>query len=312
MAVSLKPAVTPRFSTAARDFLRHLKACGRAPATLSAYAPKLALVTDLLGDPALARLTDRALDEALLRLTKGYPGRSPRTAATMNQYRSLLIMFFTWCQRTGRCERNWGAEVKLARAGHRATVAFTKAETKKFLRTIADSGETLAERDWVLFSLYARAGLRRNEVIGLRVNDFDPVRRRVRVVQTKTSVEHLRPLPADVSAALEKYVENAERVDAWRKTSFLFPGQRPARAMTSRQVEKRFHYWRESAELRDELTIHSFRAGFATRIFKATRDTKLVARALGHRRFASTAPYLAISEEAVADAVDKVFGGGKK
>ena len=65
-------------------------------------------------------------------------------------------------------------------------------------------------------------------------------------------------------------------------SSFLFHGRHPERSLTTRQVRFRFNRWKALSGIREELTVHSFRAGFATHLYRATGDSLLVQHAIGH------------------------------
>jgi site-specific recombinase XerD len=54
--------------------------------------------------------------------------------------------------------------------------------------------------------------------------------------------------------------------------------------------------------------LHSFRAGFATRLHESTRDLALVARALGHRDLRTTLRYVNIEPSTLRRAIDAMLG----
>jgi len=72
----------------------------------------------------------------------------------------------------------------------------------------------------------------------------------------------------------------------------LFPGRVAGRGLTPRQAQGRFEHWKTVAGLRDDITIHSFRAGFATALHRGSGDVVLVSRALGHRDLRPTLRYI--------------------
>jgi len=62
-----------------------------------------------------------------------------------------------------------------------------------------------------------------------------------------------------------------------------------------RQAKERFDKRKELAGIRPQITIHSFRAGFATVLYRTTQDLLLVAHALGHKDVRTTEKYIAIA-----------------
>ena len=89
----------------------------------------------------------------------------------------------------------------------------------------------------------------------------------------------------------------------------LFPGRGPGEGLTPRQAHARFQLWKAAADLRAELSIHSFRVGFATAIDEASRDFAMVSRALGHRDFRSTLRYLAPDRDKLVQAIEATLAG---
>jgi len=63
------------------------------------------------------------------------------------------------------------------------------------------------------------------------------------------------------------------------------------------------------AGLRKELTIHSFRAGFASTLHGGSGDVVLVSRALGHRDLRPTLRYVAPYPELLPGAIEQCFDG---
>ena len=94
-----------------------------------------------------------------------------------------------------------------------------------------------------------------------------------------------------------------------RRTGSLFPGRSGAKRLTARQANTRFQHWRAAAGLRPELTIHSFRAGFATALHEDTSDVILVSRALGHRDLRPTLRYVDPCSRRLREAIESSFGG---
>jgi integrase len=56
------------------------------------------------------------------------------------------------------------------------------------------------------------------------------------------------------------------------------------------------------------LTIHSFRAGFATQLYQSSKDIVIVARAMGHKHIKTTNQYIADDMALIHEAVEEAFG----
>jgi site-specific recombinase XerC len=77
--------------------------------------------------------------------------------------------------------------------------------------------------------------------------------------------------------------------------------------LSARQAQNRFDKWKTPAGIRKDLTIHSFRAGFANRLFRTTGNIHLVARAMGHSDIRSTELYIEKDISVIREAVEDAF-----
>ena len=84
----------------------------------------------------------------------------------------------------------------------------------------------------------------------------------------------------------------------------LFPGRVPGTALTARQAQSRFEHWKAVAKLRPELTIHSFRAGFATALHHGCGDVMLVSEALGHSDVRPTLRYIKLCSDNLSQIIE--------
>jgi integrase/recombinase XerC len=84
----------------------------------------------------------------------------------------------------------------------------------------------------------------------------------------------------------------------------LFVGRIPGKGLTARQAQARFDVWKTIAKLPSHLTIHSFRAGFATAIHDRSGDLILVSRALGHKDIRPTLRYVHLLPDKLREAIE--------
>jgi integrase/recombinase XerC len=297
----------PPLRNAVEDYLTHLKATGRSAATIESYAGSLAALGALLGsDIPLEDLSADVLETAVAGMNGDGDDKPQRSETTLNRYRSTYRGFGRWAFESGRASRNPAERLRLARVDSPPTIPITPDETRLLLRTIQRSGEPLSLRDEALFSIYAFTGLRRTEALGLSVSDYDTVRRTLQVRNGKGRRVRTVPVVPALGAVLDKLLTGTvcgqER---------LFPGRVPGRGLTPRQAQWRFEHWKTVAGLRDELTIHSFRAGFATALHKGSGDVVLVSRALGHRDLRPTLRYIELHPRKLRLAMERSLAGGR-
>lgn len=108
----------------------------------------------------------------------------PRSAATVHRVRATLRTALGAAVRERRLSWNPARDLDMPRETREQVTPWTPAETGAFLDALTEQGERLAP----LFHVAAYLGLRRGEVLGLRWEDVDLVRRRVHVRQQVVQV----------------------------------------------------------------------------------------------------------------------------
>lgn len=97
------------------------------------------------------------------------------------------------------------------------------------------------------------------------------------------------------------------QVDKLHDSLPLFSGKSLNVKLSSRQASNLFIKWKKKSGIRKNLTIHSFRAGYATLLYKKTKDPLLVSYALGHSSFNTTKWYINENLFNLHSVVDTIF-----
>jgi len=218
---------------------------------------------------------------------------SPRATVSINRSKSALRAFFAFASEADDLPRNPARHVRLARTHRPPPVVLSKRETRALLRALSRSHDSLAVRDHALFALLLGTGMRLGAAIACNGEDLDLDAGTVTVTTKGGRSERLH-----LSAAL---VRRLRPMVAAHPSGPLFRS-RSGRRLGPRQTQLRFALWRARAGIARRVTIHSLRHTFATRLYEATRDLRLVQRALGHRHITSTEIYVTVPESALARA----------
>jgi integrase/recombinase XerD len=157
---------------------------------------------------------------------------------------------------------------------------------------IKKSDDPLAKRDEALFAVYAFTEIRRSEALALRIKDYDRVSSTLFLPRTKGGSNRIQPIPSQLAEILERYISRIERNFNFNADFPLFFGRHPEKPLSARQAQVRFEKWKKFSGIRKNLTIHSFRAGFATLLYEATGDILLVSRVMGHVDIRTTRRYI--------------------
>jgi site-specific recombinase XerD len=131
--------------------------------------------------------------------------------------------------------------------------------------------------------MYA-CGLRTREAIMLEVGAIDRANQVLRVIG-KGDKERLVPLPQPVLDEL---------TDLWRthhNRRWLFPNRRGNAPIDKHVLARAFAIAAAAAGIRREITPHTLRHSYATRLIENGVDIRIVQILLGHANIATTAVY---------------------
>ena len=145
-----------------------------------------------------------------------------------------------------------------------------------------------------LMTVYG-GGLRLNEACHLRVKDLQSSRHQIRVVQGKGGKDRYTLLSPRLLEELRRYWQ-LYRLEGW-----LFPahhdGQQPMIDATGQRI---FYRAVQRAGLPRQGGIHSLRHSFATHLLESGVEITAVQRLLGHTSLNTTAGYLHVRQERLA------------
>jgi len=150
----------------------------------------------------------------------------------------------------------------------------------------------------VLLSLGYGCGLRAGEVIRLKVKHIDSAQKIIRVEQSKGRKDRNVMLSPELLDLLRQWWKaRPSRYDAGTPAQerWLFPGTRPGKPMTTRQLNRLFHQTAEAAGIKKSVTLHSLRHSFATHLLERGTDVRIIQALLGHDKLDTTARYTRVA-----------------
>jgi integrase/recombinase XerD len=155
----------------------------------------------------------------------------------------------------------------------------------------------------VLLSLGYGCGLRAGEVVRLKVKDIDRAQNIIRVEQSKGRKDRHVMLSPKMLALLRqwwkvrpsRYDEGIPLQERW-----LFPGRKPGKPMTTRQLSRLFHETAAAAGIKKSVTLHALRHSFATHLLEDDTDIRIIQALLGHDKLDTTARYTRVATGMIA------------
>jgi integrase/recombinase XerD len=190
-------------------------------------------------------------------------------------------------------------DIPYPKAPRRLPVVLSQEEVARLI----DAASNLSHRA-MLMTLYS-TGLRRAEMVRLKVSDIDSQRMVIHVHQGKGSKDRDVPLSPKLLETLREYWR-------WRKPmTYLFPAGPPNRDKSGPLTPKAvWHACRKAAEragIQKPLSPHTLRHSYATHLLEAGADLRTIQLLLGHTDIKHTTVYLHLSQRhlhAVANPLD--------
>ena len=147
-------------------------------------------------------------------------------------------------------------------------------------------------RDRAMFEAMVFGGLRRCEVLGLRLGDLDGALRQVFIVEGKGGHQRQIPISGRWFATVSDYLRHERPVEADTDRVFVvLKGQRRRRPLSDEGLKQIFVSARERAALR-RITCHELRHTCFTRLREAGMELEALQAQAGHRSLDTTRLYI--------------------
>jgi len=156
---------------------------------------------------------------------------------------------------------------------------------------ILDSIKNIKHRT-ILYLIYS-AGLRNGEVVRLKIEDIDPDRMLIRVVQGKGAKDRYTVLSQVAYEMLKQYLQ------LYKPETWLFPGGNGNGHLVERTVEKIFEKACFNAKIIKDASPHTFRHSFATHLLENGTDIRFIQELLGHASSKTTEIYTHVTQKSI-------------
>lgn len=143
------------------------------------------------------------------------------------------------------------------------------------------------------------AGLRVAEVASLKVGDIDSKRMLIVVERGKGGQGRHALLSTDLLGLLRAWWQEGRQHGVMRPGGWLFPGQDPAKPITTRQLSRVVETAATAAGLTKNVSPHTLRHSFATHLLEDGTDIRVIQVLLGHAKLDNTALYTRVATKTV-------------
>jgi site-specific recombinase XerD len=281
--------------------------------TLKGYRASFDLFNKIIPDLTPERLSPDVLVEFFKKLEKrerlvgrGHTKKGVKKS-TVATYRSKLNSFFKWLSIKGIIEYNPFRDMEKPTPIYAERQFLKKEEVDKILMAILSkidwTNNFVKKRNYCLIALGLFTGLRRGELIGLRLDDID-WRRYIISVRAETSKSRReRPLPIcnKLAPILKDYLE--ARKEKKYLSPYLFVSNNQDRQLSLDGLKHLVEIIRKSSGV--NFHLHQLRHTFASNLVNNGANLAIVKQSLGHTDIRMTATYTrCIPSSVVKKAVD--------
>jgi len=285
----------PQVEDAYKAFIEYSKGLGRSQQTIERHHACLSLVKKYLderGDHALASLTPQVMAgfQAWLYQAKSRYGRPYELQSQIMLLNSVQV-FGRYLLTAGKLLYDPAESMTLPREPKRLPGTFlTSAEMKKLIAQ-PDTSTVLGFRDRTIYEVLYSAGLRVNELAGIRVQDIDFTHATIFIPQNKNYQDRYVPLGETARKYLTEYLDRVRPHLVRRKgEALVFIGRHGGKLdVTGMQLKLRIYAQR--AGIKKYLTIHVFRHTLATEMLRRGADLRQIQELLGHKNLTTTQIY---------------------
>lgn len=143
----------------------------------------------------------------------------------------------------------------------------------------------------ILMTIYA-LGLRRSELIHLKISDIDGQRMLVHIKNAKGAKDRVVPLSQKLLAQLRKYYR------AYKPHHFLFYGTNQQKYSES-SLRNIFAKACNRANIKKQVTLHGLRHAYATHLLDSGVDIRIIQELLGHNNIKTTMRYTHVTNRSI-------------
>ncbi|GET23037.1 integrase [Prolixibacter denitrificans] len=276
---TIKSQVSPGVKEQIQSFKQWMEQKRYAANSVKTYIHQLEIFFGFHQDKTPETITD----DDIMRFNSEFIMKNRLSATFQNQTVSALKQFYQF-----HYNRRIISE-KIERPIKRKPLpkVFSKEDLEKFF-----SGITNAKHKMAMMLIYS-CGLRRSELIQLKLKHLDSKRRLLSVIDSKGKKDRVVPISERLLSKIKEYYH------AYQPKQYLIEGQTPGEPLTASSLQKIFKATLEKTGIKKVYTLHCLRHSFATHLLENGTDLRYIQELLGHKSSKTTEIYTHVSNRAL-------------
>lgn len=247
--------------------------------TIKTYTGGLSLFFRFMENPKPESITNEDLEE----FTRDYIIARKHSISFQSQIINAVKLFFS-----NRQNRKLDPEII-----HRPKIqkllpnVLSEEEVKKIL----EAHKNIKHR--AMLSLIYACGLRRSELLNLKIRDVDSKRGILIIRQGKGRKDRVVPFSEKILELLREYYKYE------RPEGFLFEGEKKGDKYSEGSLQKVLKAALKKANIRKPVTLHWLRYSYATHLLENGTDLRYIQELLGHNSSRTTEIYTHVSTKSI-------------
>ena len=163
--------------------------------------------------------------------------------------------------------------------------------SKEEVKAILTAHKNIKHR--TMLSLIYACGLRRGELLNLKIVDIDSKRGMLRVNHGKGAKDRMVPISEKMLELLREYYRYE------KPKNYLFEGQNAGEKYNERSLQQVLKQALEKAQIKKPVTLHWLRHSYATHLLENGTDLRYIQELLGHNSSKTTEIYTHVSQKSL-------------
>lgn len=261
------------------QYKRWLKSKRYGESTIDTYSNALKTFLRFYNQKAISEITN----EDVILFNNEYILKNGFSAAFQNQVVNAIKLFFS----------------KIENANIRAELIHRPKNpkllpnvlSKEEIKAILDAPSNIKHK--AMLSLIYACGLRRSELLNLKLTDVDSKRGLLIIRQSKGKKDRIAPISEKIINLLRAYFIS------YKPQDWLFEGQNKKSKYDERSLASVLKQSVEKAGIKKPVTLHWLRHSYATHLLENGTDLRYIQEILGHSRSTTTEIYTHVSNKSI-------------
>jgi integrase/recombinase XerD len=235
----------------------------------------------------------------------------PLSIASQHKHLVPVRALFKWLTRSNLILYNPASELELPRMGHRLPKAVLTAEEADQVINQPDLEDPLGVRDRAILETFYSTGIRRFELINLKLYDLDVARGTLVVRQGKGKKDRMIPIGGRAISWIDKYLVEVRPMLAFEPDEGFIFLTNEGEPFTPNRLTQLVRTYVDAADIGKRGACHLFRHTMATLMLEGGADTRFIQEMLGHAKLETTQIYTQVSIRKLKEIHDATHPGAR-